>query len=230
MAVALSIKMVDLNDLHSDILPRVTRRAFLACIHLPLFSHSGWYLAGGTALALQVGHRQSVDLDFFMPQKQFRELKTERELLVTGQWRTTFREKGTIYGEFHQAKMSLIAYPFFIPSAERVRCGTVRILTPSDIAVMKIVAISQRGRKRDFFDLYWYCKNREPLIGVVLRALKQYPGQEHNLVHILKSLVYFADAENNPAPKIFFKARWSEVKKFFRKEVPRITRELLRLN
>ncbi len=184
-----------------------------------------WYLAGGTALTLHVGHRQSVDLDFFTPQGIIDEIATERTLVNTGHWNKTLRDTGTLYGTYMGEKMSLIAYPFFIPSAAEVRCGTVRILTPEDIASMKIIAVSQRGRKRDFVDLYWYCKNRESLGTVVRRAMSQYPGQERNINHILKSLAYFDDAEDDPMPKIFFKASWKEIKLFFQKEVKALALE-----
>ena len=54
-----------ITELRLDVLPKATVRAFKKCSEIPIFSQGGWYLAGGTALALQVGHRQSVDLDFF---------------------------------------------------------------------------------------------------------------------------------------------------------------------
>lgn len=227
MASDFSIKTAAPKDLHIDILPQAMRRAFLACIKLPLLARFKWYLAGGTALALQVGHRQSVDLDFFTPQKTFHEEEMERELLLTNNWKTTYRERGTIYGLFMGTKMSFIAYPFFVPSKHAIRRGTAIILMPKDIASMKIIAISQRGRKRDFVDLYWYCRNCEPLENVILRAVKQYPDQKNNINHILKSLTYFEDAENDPMPKIFFKASWQEIKKYFREEVPRIFKKLI---
>lgn len=230
MAIAGALKTVQPEDLRLDILPSATRRAFLACVKLPLFQHNKWYLAGGTSMALQVGHRQSVDLDFFTPLKKIKEIEIERELLNTGHWQMTYRESGTIYGKFMEAKMSLIAYPFFIPSKKKLLCGTISILLPTDIAAMKIIAISQRGRKRDFVDLYWYCQNQEPLEEVVKRAVRQYPGQEDNLNHIMKSLTYFVDAENDPQPKIFFKADWREIKKFFQKEAVVLSKKLIGLS
>lgn len=196
---------------------------------MPLFARPGWYLAGGTALAIQAGHRVSVDLDFFTPRKSFNEIATERELLATNHWRTSYRERGTIYGALQNAKMSLIAYPFFIPSKKIARYGHLRILTPADIAVMKIIAISQRGRKRDFVDLYWYCLHREPLSQIIMRLGTHYPGQEKNIAHFLKSLAYFADADTDPMPKVFFKASWPEIKKFFRREAAASARELIGL-
>jgi len=209
-------------DLYLNILPIKTKKAFLSCAELPFLKEKGWYLAGGTALAMQVGHRQSVDLDFFIPQFKFNEIILEKKLLATKKWQTTYRETGTIYGKYLDAKMSFIAYPFFKPGKKRIQYKNISVIIPEDIAVMKIIAISQRGKKRDFFDLYWYCHNREPLAEIIPRVYKQYPGLDHNLNHIIKSLIYFEDAENDPEPKIFFTANWREVKKFFRQEIKRI--------
>lgn len=222
MAVNIQLKK---TSLRFDTLPRVTAEAFLELSKLLLFKKAGWYLAGGTALALQVGHRQSVDLDFFTTKKGFKELEVERTLQNTGKWQTTYREAGTIYGVFNNAKVSLIAYPFFQPRKEKMRYGAIDILLPADIASMKIVAISQRGRKRDFYDLYWYCQNRERLSDVILRAVNQYPGQDKNINHIIKSLSYFVDAENEPAPKVFFPATWRGVKKFFQGQAKGLMKE-----
>lgn len=230
MVSNLSVKNKSLNEFHIDKLPRVTRKAFSYCVeHFLFLADSSWYLAGGTALALQVGHRQSVDLDFFLPQANFETMSLERSLIATGKWKTSFQQKGTIYGILAGAKVSFIAYPFFKPSLEKIHCGNVTLLSPSDIAAMKIIAISQRGRKRDFIDLYWYCNNKEQLFEVIKRAVERYPGQEDNINHILRSLVYFVDAEEDPMPKIFFDATWKEIKKYFQQEIPRITKEFLGL-
>lgn len=215
------------EELCLDTLPSATRKAFLACTSFSFLPCSQWYLAGGTALALRAGHRASRDLDFFTHKGSFRETNLERMLLNTNLWNTSFHDEGTLYGEFMKTKMSFIAYPFFQPSAARLQCGTICILKPEDIAVMKIIAISQRGRKRDFVDLYWYCKNREQLIELVKRTPRQYRGQERNLSHILKNLAYFVDADNDPMPEIFFKASWRTIKMYFRREVPKVAKELL---
>ncbi|MBI4128310.1 MAG: nucleotidyl transferase AbiEii/AbiGii toxin family protein, partial [Parcubacteria group bacterium] len=77
---------------------------------------------------------------------------------------------------------------------------TSHLLDIRDIAVMKIIVISQRGRKRDFVDLYWYAQHVEPLGAVLERLPDQYPTVAHDYHHILKSLIYFADAEEDPMP------------------------------
>ena len=224
-----SSKTIAQENVFLDRLPRVTRAAFLSFTSFDFLKSPGWYLAGGTALSLQVGHRQSVDLDFFLEKKNFQETRIERILLEKGEWATVLRQKGTLYGIFNGAKVSFIAYPFFRPSSSFLRCGTVKIILPDDIAAMKIIALSQRGRKRDFVDLYWYCNYCGLLDETIQRAISQYPDQKHSLPHFLKSLVYFADAEDDPMPKLFFKADWKTIKAYFRREVPIITRRMLRL-
>lgn len=100
---------------------------------------------------------------------------------------------------------------------------------PLDVAVMKIMAISQRGKKRDFFDLYWCAQHLEPLEQTIIRLKKQYPTVAHNYHHLLKSLVYFSDAEDDPDPEIYFSADWTTVKNFFEKEVIIVAKNLLQL-
>lgn len=213
---------------HPEILPKATQRALDFLSRARWLNRDNWYLAGGTALALQVGHRSSVDLDFFTPKKNFYAAKLI-DHLKGNQWETDILSEGTVYGRLLKAKVSFLAYPFFIPGKAYGRYGVLRILDPQDIAIMKIIAISQRGRKRDFVDLYWYCMEKEPLIDIVQLLPERYPEVSHNYHHILKSLAYFADAEKDPMPKIFFDASWKKVKKFFEKEVLNVANILLKL-
>lgn len=133
-----------ISNLHFSVLPTATKRAFLLFAKTQWLKIGGWYLAGGTALALQGGHRSSVDLDFFTTRKNFDIAKLEQTLVSLGQWRTDRTAKGTLYGKFFGAKTSFIAYPFFKPSVKKNVYGCVKMLTADDIAVMKIIAISQR--------------------------------------------------------------------------------------
>ncbi|OHA16631.1 MAG: hypothetical protein A3C79_01430 [Candidatus Taylorbacteria bacterium RIFCSPHIGHO2_02_FULL_45_28] len=192
------------------------------------FSTGGWYLAGGTALALQVGHCKSVDLDFFTTEKSFDEKKAEETLSMLGAWKTTSLSPGTIFGEIDGAKISLIAYPFVTFSKPFLKIGTVSLVRPEDIAAMKIVAICQRGKKRDFIDLYWISLHVQDLMKSIESAQLQYSVKQ-NPSHVLKSLVYFEDAEDDPTPEIYFEVSWKVVKEFFRKEVQRITKSLINL-
>lgn len=213
---------------HLEALPRATKKALDFLSKQSWLKRSRWYLAGGTALSLQCGQRVSVDLDFFTTRANFN-LKELLGRFQKADWQTDFARERTVYARLNGAKVSFIAYPFFIPAEPPHWYGQVRVLDARDIAVMKITAINQRGRKRDFFDLYWYLNKREPLKIVIARLKKQYPSVAHNYHHLIKALVYFADAEADPTPKLRFKATWWQVKNFFTKETAKTAAELLAL-
>lgn len=226
MGPHLKITSVLPTDLHTEVLPQETQRAFAACSRFD-FLQPDWYLAGGTALALQVGHRSSEDLDFFTEQKDFDIEFLEREIQKRGKWETTISRAGTLWGIFEGAKMSFISYPFFRPSPTRLQRGSVDMLSPDDIMAMKIIAISQRGKKRDFVDMYWYCTHGGSLQDTIGRTQAQFPGTEHNIPHYIKSLVYFQDAEEDPMPELHFKADWKIIKQYFEREVPSVAEKFL---
>lgn len=217
------------GEWHLEVLPASTRQALEYLSKCGWIKDSPWYLAGGTALALQMGHRSSVDLDFFTTEKDF-SLAAMSEQFSKDIWIVDSMTEGTIYGKLYDAKVSFIAYPFFIPRNPKRKFGAVSILVPRDIAVMKIVAISQRGKKRDFVDLYWYCQHEESLEAVVGRLPDQYPTVAHDFHHILKSMMYFVDADIDPMPAVLFEISWEEVKRYFKREVPLLTKKLLGLS
>jgi len=207
-------------------IPATTQKALDLLSKQDWIGKNDWYLAGGTALTLQFDHRTSVDLDFFTQRKDF-----DAEFISTAlfpyKWVITRTDKGTLYGELGGTKISFISYPYFVPKQPFITHGNIPILDARDIAVMKIIAISQRGKKRDFFDLYWYVTHREPLIDIINRVAVQYPNLEHNYHHIIKSLIFFEEADEDPDPQIFFDATWEKVKQYFLKIVPEVADKLL---
>ncbi|MBI2627768.1 nucleotidyl transferase AbiEii/AbiGii toxin family protein [Candidatus Nomurabacteria bacterium] len=212
---------------HTEILPNYTKKALEALSKESWLEQSGWYLAGGTALALQAGNRKSIDLDFFTQEAHFESVDLLTHFLNNKDW-TLERDRGNmIFGELLGAKISFIAYPFFIPKQEYIKYGSIKIIQPRDIAVMKIAAISQRGKKRDFFDLYWCAHHVESLLNIIKRLPEQYPSVAHDYHHILKAIVYFNDAEGDPDPQVNFNADWKMVKSFFEKEIPLIVEKLI---
>lgn len=208
-------------------IPVTTRKAFDFLSKQSWLKEQGWYLAGGTALTLEVDHRVSVDLDFFTPRKGIDSDLNFITRALSPDWITTNQKQDTLYGELNKTKISFIAYPYFVPKQPFITHGFINILDSQDIAVMKIIAISQRGKKRDFFDLYWYINNRESLIEVLERVKIQYPDTQHNYHHIIKSLTYFEEAEEDPMPQIFFDATWDQVKKHFYALVPLVADKFL---
>ena len=178
------------------------------------------YLAGGTAAALQLGHRISVDFDFFT-NKEFVPKAFSSELLKLGPFDEDQADKGTVLGNFKGVKFSLFIYkyPLVFSPIEYLSLGIADI---RDIAAMKIDAIATRGLKRDFVDLYFICKTGLQLVKIFEFYDKKYGKLASNLIHIQKSLAYFNDAELNDMPKMLKSCKWEEVKRFFEAEVKRI--------
>lgn len=232
MSAAGNKKFMDVNsekiEWHFKTVPPNTKKALDFLSLQNWLEESNWYLAGGTALALSAGHRESLDLDFFNTQKNIDNNGLLANFLENKDWNAYLNKKNTIYGELFSVKVSFVAYPFFVPKQNYLRYGLIKVLAPKDIAVMKIIAISQRGRKRDFFDLFWCAQNVEPVEDTILKLKEQYPSVAHDYHHILKSLVYFSDAEADPDPKVYFKTDWKGVKKFFKKEIPIIAKKIIK--
>lgn len=112
------------------------------------------YLAGRTALALQIGHRVSVDFDFFT-RKEFNEkIFIQRLVKLPVKFQAERTERGTILGFTDRTKFSLFYYDYPLLAKPREFLN-INICDIRDIAPMKLAAISDRGTKRDFIDLYF---------------------------------------------------------------------------
>jgi hypothetical protein len=177
------------------------------------------YLAGGTAAALQLGHRISVDLDFFTA-ADFNPRAFVQELSSLGEFAAEQAGRGTVAGRFRGVKFSLFTYkyPVIYPFKN---FSQVKIASLQDIAAMKIDAIATRGAKRDFVDLYFIAK-RFPLKKLLQGYERKFRKLAPNLMHIKKSLVYFEDAEAESMPRMLKKIGWQEVRGFFEQEVKKL--------
>ena len=172
----------------------------------------GLYLAGGTALALRLGHRRSLDLDFFSavgfaPNRMIERLRSmNREVTVRSQ------ESDTLHVDLDSAKVSFLAYdyPLLFPLSDY---EGVDIADPRDIAYMKINAISGRGVRRDFIDLYAITQIYE--LSELLELFdRKHEGIKFSRIHILKALTHFDDADADASPELLIDLDWDEVKRF----------------
>ncbi len=182
------------------------------------------YLAGGTALALQIGHRISIDLDFFTSKKFNEKIFIEQISRLQIKFKLESVSNGTILGYLGKTQFSLFYYNY--PVLEKFNnFFSINIATIKDIAPMKLSAICDRGTKRDFIDLYFiisYYKiiSMQEIFNFYNKKFKVF---RQNKIHILKSLIYFEDAEKEPMPKMLKKIEWNIVKKFFEKEIKKIS-------
>jgi hypothetical protein len=179
------------------------------------------YLAGGTAAALQLGHRVSEDFDFFTPE-EFSPRAFAGELSKLGLFNEEQADKGTVLGEFEGIKFSIFHYnyPLLFPP---LKYQSLDIADIRDIGAMKIDAVASRGVKRDFVDLYFICKSGQELVGLLDYYDKKYGLLASNLIHIQKSLVFFDDADPEEMPKMLKGITWEEIKKYFLDEVKNIS-------
>ncbi len=183
-----------------------------------------FYLAGGTAAALRLGHRLSFDLDFFT-RKSFPQVELEKLLKKVGKFKRERIVTDTLLGVFNDTKVSFFRYDYpLIGKTEDFQ--NIQIASLADLSAMKIDAISRRGTKRDFIDLFFICQ-KITLLKAFADYRKKYGHKNINFVHAVKSLNYFEDAKDETMPEMLVSCDWKKVKDFFLKETPKILKESL---
>ncbi len=168
-----------------------------------------FYLAGGTALALEFGHRISVDLDFFS-QTDFSLAELKEVIPTIGKYALTNEEPGTLDGVLDDVKLTFLRYPYPL-LFPLVPYKDILMADERDIGAMKLSAISSRGSRKDFVDLY-VLLGKYQLRELIALFEKKYADVTYNKLHLLKSLTYFADAEEEPMPHMLASFTWEEVK------------------
>ncbi len=170
---------------------------------------AGFNLAGGTALSLQLGHRTSTDLDFFgIPKLHFDIIKSE--ISANFHYQVELNTKNILIGFIDGVKVDFVNYKYRLLKPPMIDDG-IRFLSIQDIACMKLAAVTGRGKKRDFIDLYFILK-----IIPLNELLKLYENkyQDGSIQLVLKSLTYFNDAEQDEMPFMFSEVGWGEVKRY----------------
>lgn len=171
----------------------------------------GFYLGGGTALALQIGHRSSVDFDFysskdFDPKRLYTKLKKNLKQTTSGHM-----ADGTLIVTSDNVGISFFRYeyPLLKPL---VKTEYIDLLSIEDTAAMKIISIVQRGTKRDFIDIYYILKRFS------LDKLLELTGKKYEVFNRylgLRALTYFEDAEQDRSRrylKFFEEVDWDKIK------------------
>ena len=176
----------------------------------------GFYLVGGTGVALQLKHRLSLDLDFFT-EKDIDTKALIQKIKNLGDFSIEKEAQNSLTGVFQGTIITFLKYDY--PCLFQFKnLGGIEIADLKDIGCMKISAVSSRGTKKDFIDLFFICQKTISLGELLKLFEKKYKSVDYNMIHILKSLVYFEDAEKNPMPKMIIPVSWKEVKSFFKKE------------
>lgn len=181
-----------------------------------------FYLGGGTGLALHLGHRRSEDLDFFS-RRSFRPELLARRITGAGVPKNVVLGEGALECWLAGFKLQFLYYPHrLLRPLQETDYGT--LADAIDIVLMKLIAISQRGSKRDFIDLACFLRHYpHTSLADLLDLLRRKYGRL-NRAHLLRALTYFADAEAEPMPRMLWSLRWDEVKSQLEQEAAKLFR------
>lgn len=177
--------------------------------HGPL---SRFYLGGGTAVALHLGHRRSLDLDWFTEQPLTDPLGLAQELRSAGiDFRTGAVDRGTLHGTLSRVPCSFFEYRYPLVSSlvfwDECACSVASL---DDLACMKLAAVAQRGSKKDFVDVYALGLRHAALPSLL--SLYRQKFSIEDIGHVLYGLTYFDDADRERTPRMLWEVDWPTVK------------------
>ncbi len=172
-----------------------------------------FYLAGGTALALTVGHRSSEDFDWFTQNNLDDPFLFASLLRDEGvAFMTEHVEKGTLYGTLDGVRVSFIRYQYpLLQPVTRVEGAYGTIASLDDIACMKLSAVTQRGARKDFVDIYALIESHKPLMTLLQLFKEKY--NTNDIASVIYALTYFDDAETEAMPDMRWNVSWEEIKR-----------------
>lgn len=198
---------------------------------LDYLRHQGFlddfYLAGGTALALQIGHRISTDLDWFSTTRRLPAPERGQMHLAlsdSGEFEIVSEQDGMLFTRLFGTAVSFIyqPHPLLEPTVEY---HGVQLASPIDIGLMKLAAINSRGTRRDFVDVY--CLREVVTLDRLLElAALKYTDRPSFLPVAIRALAYFEDAEQQPMPRLLEPVQWSDVRAYCEAATRRLARRL----
>ncbi|MGD0613176.1 MAG: nucleotidyl transferase AbiEii/AbiGii toxin family protein [Anaerolineales bacterium] len=176
---------------------------------------SRFYLAGGTALALQIGHRRSMDLDFFSATDEVHE-KTRQSLM-----RVFSQRQGQVIENVDGNLLFLVEglnvgfFSYGYPLLEPVlNLEHIEIASLLDIGLMKLDALIGRGSRKDFYDLYFISQHLT-LADLLRAGERKYPQARDFALMAVECLVMFENADRDHPPDLLVDLPWEQVKRFF---------------
>ncbi len=195
---------------HLDTIGSAQKKAFRALG--PIATKHGFYLAGGTAVAFHLGHRHSVDFDFFTNEVFADPLGFSQRLRDAGlDFVTQQIAPGTLHGQVYNVRTSFLEYryPLLQPLVywPEFDCHLASL---DDLVCMKLAAIAQRGAKKDFVDLFELARRHRSLAELLDLYREKYGIEDR--VHLLYALSYFDDADKERMPKLLHDVSWKTMK------------------
>jgi hypothetical protein len=169
---------------------------------------------------LRLGHRETVDFGFYTPDEGFdRPEPLCDALAVAGDLVVTRTAPGTLLGTLGGVNVSFFRYRYDRIDPLDPLLGSVRIAGLRDLAAMKAIAVSQRGLRRDFIDLFFLLRAGLRLDEILRWAREKYCDVAYSEYHLRRALVYFDDADAHPMPKMRLPVEWDGVRRAIAREV-----------
>ncbi len=206
------------------------QRAALAGLS-PLANDFGLHLVGGSAIAVHLEHRRSVDLDLFSIRPTV-DIEQVRRRIVDELPKAKIVEIGdsTMRARLGRIPIDIVSYPYLPLVKPRVRQEGVAIAGLADLAAMKLAAIARRGIRRDFWDIHAIVTSGRLDLRAALRSyLRKFGTAEPDIYPVLRSLVYFEDADaESVMPAGLSATHWERIKVDLRRLAPRLLAPLRR--
>ena len=197
--------------LHLNTIDEITHQTLLSFQSKEYLA--GFSLVGGTNLSLRFGHRKSIDLDMFST-TPFEPAEINDLLQVDYNYRYRSNNRYMLFSYINNVKTDWVQHPFPLLSPIEI-IDSIRFFSVADVSAMKLFAVTKRGSKKDFFDIYKLSEMEGP------KKIVEYFNQKYgnDKTWMMKmSLVYFEDADTEEDPEILEKGlTWQKVKNYMAK-------------
>ena len=186
-----------------------------------LSKFEGFYLAGGTALALQIGHRISIDFDFFTGEKIKRTLLAKAEdIFSPSSLEVLVNNSGELTFVVEEVKTTFLTYPFpeMLPKVE-IQEASFKLLSIKELAASKACTIGRRGELKDYVDIYFILKEEHATLSEIFELAAKKYGETFDTRLFLEQLLYLDDVEDVKIQFLKKPVLKSEIKEFFEEHI-----------
>jgi len=207
---------MDLLTPHWDTITPTMRHIMAAIGEQPFASR--FYLAGGTALSLRLGHRKSYDLDFFSEHDEVTRKSREEIIAALRPFGAEVLENvdGNLLLRTDDLKIGFFGYGYSMV-APLDTLSKVSLASIADIGLMKLDALGSRGSRKDFYDIY-IISQHIPLAELLALGRIKYPYVRNFELIVLESMLLFDNADRDFQPELRIDTSWSQVKEFMSNE------------
>lgn len=203
--------------MHSEVLDKKRQEIFVLLKDFPDF-----YLARGTALALQIGHRISIDFDLFSKKEIPKSLLTKvKKTFADYEASVSVNDPGELTVFINDVKLTFLKYPFLVLK-KLVDVQGIKLLDVSEIAATKAYAIGRRGSYKDYVDLYFIFKENHISLADILELSKRKYKNEFNARLFLEQLLYLEDIKDEKIIFLKKEINRDQLKSFLIKEIKKI--------